>query len=128
METLHIENTWVQKRVIPNLNVQIIYMDGPYLPVGADQIILKSEESDNNNDDTELTYTPQPYIVSRNDGELIILGCLDPNASIYCFFDYSIRPIEYTESQEFTDLFNRAQEVLSYALGPHGVSKTIKLK
>lgn len=124
MKTLHIENTWVQKRVIPNLNVQIIYMDGPYLPVGADQIVLKSEESDNSN--KELTYTPQPYIVSK-DG-LIILGCLDPNAKIYCFFDYSIRPIEYSESEEFTNLFNSASQVLAYAYGPLGVSKTIKLK
>ena len=124
MKTLYTENTWIQKRVVPNLNVQIIYMDGPYLPVGADQIILEGEESDNNN--KELIYTPQPYIVSKD--ELIILGCLDPNARIYCFFDYSIRPVEYTESQEFTSLFNKAQEVLSYALGPKGVSKTIKLK
>jgi hypothetical protein len=122
---LHIENTWVQKRVVPNLNVQIIYMDGPYLPKGEDQIILENEKSDSSND-KELTYTQAPYIISK-DG-LIILGCLDPNARIYCFFDYSIRPIEYSESEEFTNLFNSASKVLAYAYGLLGVSKTVKLK
>ena len=123
---IYTENTWVQKRVVPNLNVQIIYMDGPYLPKGADQIILEENESDNSNNEKELTYTPQPYVVSK-DG-LIILDCLDPRATIYCFFDFSIRPIKYTMSQEFTNLWERAHKVLAYAYGPLGVSKTVKLK
>jgi hypothetical protein len=97
-------------------------MDGPYLPKGADQIILEENESDSNNEKD----TPQPYVVSK-DG-LIILDCLDSRATIYCFFDFSIRPIKYTMSQEFTNLWRRARKVLAYAYGPLGVSKTVKLK
>lgn len=109
--------------VVPNLNVQIIYMDSPYLPKGADQIILENEKSDSNK---ELTYTQGPYII--NTEPYIVLECKDQNAKIYCFFDFSIRPIKYTESQEFTDLYNSARTVLAYAFGSKGVSKTVKLK
>ena len=119
-----IENTWLQKKVVPNLNIQILYMDQPYLPKGADQIILENEKSDNNN--KELTYTQEPYIISTE--PYIVLECKDPEAKIYCFFDFSIRPIKYTKSQEFTDLYNSARTVLAYAYGPLGVSKTVRLK
>lgn len=125
---IHTENTWVQKKVVPNLNVQILYMDGPYLPKGADQVILEDKSEDNKDDEKELTYTPTPYIKSIDKDGFIILDCLDPRATIYCFFDYSIRPVRYTKSQEFTYLWKRAHIVLAYAYGPLGVSKTVKLK
>ncbi len=125
---IQIENTWVQKKVVPNLNVQILYMDQPYLPKGADQIMIGNSGDSDNEGTEELTSTPQPYIVRNSGSEFIDLRCLDPRAKIYCFFDYSIRGIEYTKSQEFTDLFNSASQVLSYAYGPLGVSKTVKLK
>lgn len=118
-----IENTWLQFRVVPNLNIQILYFDKPYLPKGADQIILENEKSDNNK---ELTYTQEPYIISTE--PYIVLECKDPEAKIYCFFDFSIRPIKYTKSQEFTDLYNSAKVVLAYAFGSKGISKTIRLK
>ena len=125
---IQIENTWVQKKVVPNLNIQILYMDGPYLPVGMDHelVEIENEKSSSGESVKELNYTPSPYIINR-DG-IIEIGCLDPNATIYCFFDYSIRGIRYNKSQEFTDLFNTASQVLSYAIGPKGVSKTVKLK
>lgn len=62
--------------VVPNLNVQIIYMDSPYLPKGADQIILENEKSDSNK---ELTYIQEPYIISTE--PYIVLECKDQNAS-----------------------------------------------
>ena len=122
---IHTKNTWVQEKVIPNLNIQILYMDGPYLPAGADQEMVEKEEVPENNKNQENQDTT-PYVIST-DG-LIILGCSDPEATIYCFFDYSIRPVKYTISQEFTNLWRRAHKVLAYSYGPNGVSKTTKLK
>ena len=40
---LNIENTWVQKKVVPNLNIQILYMDRAYLGIGEDHEIWKEE-------------------------------------------------------------------------------------
>lgn len=121
---IQIENTWVQKKVVPNLNIQVLYMDGPYLPAGEDRIIEEYKEENNKNVD----YTSGPYIISKVDGKLVELGYSDPDATIYCFFDYSIDGIKYSKSEEFTNLFNSASQVLSYAIGIHGVSKTVKLK
>lgn len=125
---IQIENTWVQKKVIPNLNIQILYMDGPYLPISMDHelVEIENEKSDSGESVKKLNYTPSPYIINRNG--IIEIGCLDSNATIYCFFDYSIKGVEYKKSQEFTDLFNTASRVLSYAIGTKGVSKTVKLK
>lgn len=127
---IHTENTWLQGKVVPNLNVQILYFDQPYLPEDADQEMVErwlSEDSkEETNTEKELTTTPSPKIIST---ELyIVLECEDKTAKIYCFFDFSIRPIEYTKSQEFTDLYNSARTVLAYAYGPKGVSKTVRLK
>ena len=126
---IHIENTWLQGKVVPNLNVQILYFDQPYLPEGADQEMVErwlSEDSNNSKGTEELTTTPAPIIVSLE--PYIELECKDQDAKIYCFFDFSIRGIRYTRSQEFTDLYNSAQTVLAYAYGPKGVSKTVRLK
>ncbi len=127
---IHIENTWVQGKVVPNLNIQILYFDQPYLPEGADQEMVEkwlSEDSkEGTNTKKELTTTPSPKIISTE--PYVILECEDKTAKIYCFFDFSIRGIEYTKSQEFTDLYNSAQTVLAYAYGPKGVSKTVRLK
>ena len=127
---IQIENTWLQKKVVPNLNVQILYFDQPYLPSGADQEMVEewlSEDSkEGTNTEKELTHTPEPKIISTE--PQIVLECEYREAKIYCFFDFSIRPTEYTKSQEFTDLYNSARTVLAYAYGPKGVSKTVKLK
>jgi hypothetical protein len=127
---IQIENTWLQGKVVPNLNVQILYFDQPYLPEGADQEMVEkwlSEDSkEGTNIEKELTTTPSPKIISTE--PYVILECKDQNAKIYCFFNFSIRGIRYTRSQEFTDLYNSAQMVLAYAYGPKGVSKTVKLK
>lgn len=127
---IQIENTWVQKKVVPNLNIQVLYMSGPYLPKGADQEMVEKWLSENSKEGTntkkELTYTPSPKIISTE--PYVILECEDKTAKIYCFFDFSIRGIEYTESQEFTDLYNSSKTVLAYAYGPLGVSKTVRLK
>lgn len=122
---IHVENTWVQGKVVPNLNVQILYMDEPYLPSGADEIKINNNEPEPPEPE-KLTHTPKPYVVSTSD--LIILGCLDPRATIYCYFDYSTRPVKYTESLIFTDMWRRSSRVLSYAYGPLGVSDTVRLK
>jgi hypothetical protein len=127
---IQIENTWLQGKVVPNLNVQILYFDQPYLPEGADQEMVErwlSEDSkEETNTEKELTTTPSPKIISTE--PYVELECKDQDAKIYCFFDFSIRGIRYTRSQEFTDLYNSAQTVLAYAYGPKGVSKTVKLK
>ena len=127
---IHIENTWVQGKVVPNLNVQILYFDQPYLPEGADQEMVEkwlSEDSkEETNTEKELTTTPSPKIISTE--PYVILECEDKTAKIYCFFDFNIRGIEYTESQEFTSLYNSSKTVLAYAYGPLGVSKTVRLK
>lgn len=126
---IHIENTWVQGKVVPNLNVQILYFDQPYLPEGADQEMVErwlSEDSSNSKGTEELTTTPAPIIVSLE--PYVELECKDQDAKIYCFFDFSIRGIRYTRNQEFTDLYNSAHTVLAYAYRPLGVSKTVRLK
>ena len=122
---IHIENTWLQKKVVPNLNVQILYMDQPFYPEGLDAKLVKEWLSEDN-ETKESNNTLEIKIISTK--PYVILECSDPSAKIYCFFDYSIRGIEYKESQEFTDLYNSAHMVLAYSYGPKGVSKTVKLK
>jgi len=123
---IHIENTWLQKKVVPNLNVHILYSDQPFYPEGLDAELVEKWLSEDSEENKTPEYTLEPKIISLE--PYVILECQDPNAIIYCFFDYSIRGIEYKESQEFTDLYNSAYTVLAYSYGSKGVSKTVKLK
>ena len=119
MKTLVIENTWVQKKVVPNLNVQIIYMDKPYKMTGEDRIILTDEERNSG-------ATVKEILKYSYDSEGLVVFNLDTKIS--CYFDYSLRAIPYEHSQEFTDRFNRAKMVSAFYIPENTFGTIVRLK
>lgn len=115
---IHTSNTWVQKNVIPNLNVQIIYMDEPYLPEGGDYKMWKEENEDN-------TPQPQPPTFYYDSNGLV---CFNLQGPLSFYFDYNLTPEPYEHSQEFTERFisSQAVSVLWFPAGTFGA--ILKLK
>lgn len=115
---IHIENTWVQKRVVPNLNVQIIYMDGPYLESGEDYIMWKEETEEN-------TPQPLPPTVYYDSSGLV---CFNLPGPLSFYFDYKLNSIPYEHTQEFTDNYNQSKAVSVFYIPAGTFGAILKLK
>ena len=115
---INTENTWVWSRVVPNLNVQILYMDRAYLETGEDYKMWKEENEDN-------TPQPQPPTYYYDSSGLV---CFNLPAPYYFYFDHSLESTPYEYSQEFTDRFKNSQavSVLYFPAGTFGA--VIKIK
>lgn len=121
MKTLYTENTWVQKKVVPNLNVQIIYMDKPYMMTGEDRIILTDEGINSGTTEKDKNVLMYSY-----DSDGLIIFNLETD--IYCYFDYNLNAIRYEHTQEFTDKFNRSNRVSAFYIPENTFGTIVRLK
>ena len=118
MDMINTENTWVWSRVVPNLNVQILYMDRPYLETGEDYRMWKKE--------TESSMPqPQPPTFYYDSSGLV---CFNLTAPLSFYFDNNLTPEPYEHSQEFTERFisSQAVSVLWFPAGTFGAILKIK--
>lgn len=115
---INTENTWVQQKVVPNLNIQILYMDRAYLETGEDYTMWKEENGDN---------TPQPLPPTFY-YDLSGLVCFNLQGPLSFYFDYNLTPEPYEHSQEFTERFisSQAVSVLWFPAGTFGAIIKIK--
>lgn len=114
---LNIENTWVQKKIVPNLNIQILYMDRAYLGVGEDHKMWKEEYKES---------TPQelPPIFYYDSESLVCFNLESP----YFYFNNSLVSVPYSHTQEFTNLFNQASDVSVFYIPSGTFGAIIKIK
>ena len=115
---IHEENTWQQSGVVPNLNIQILYMDKAYLEKGEDYSMWKEETEEN---------TPQPlpptYYYDESD-----LVCFNLPGPLSFYFDYGLTPEPYEHSREFTDKFTNSKAVSVFYIPAGTFGAILKLK
>lgn len=110
-----IENTWVQKKVVPNLNVQILYMDKAYMERGEDAILVSNENK------TPQSTPPTYYYDSEG------LVCFNLDSPIF-YFNHNLTPISYAHTQEFTNQFKQASSISAFYIPEGTFGAIIKIK
>lgn len=115
---INVSNTWVQQEVVPNLNVQILYMDRAYLESGEDYIMWKEETEEN-------TPQPLPPTFYYDSSGLVYFNLPGP---LSFYFDYRLTSIPYEYTQEFTDLFKQSKAVSVFYIPAGTFGAILKLK
>ena len=111
---IHIENTWVQKKVVPNLNIQILYMDKAYMERGEVAILVSDENK---------PQTIQPIFYYDSEG----LVCFNLESPSF-YFNHSLTPIPYAHTQEFTNQFKQASSISAFYIPEGTFGAIIKIK
>lgn len=112
---LNINNTWIHEKVVPNLNIQILYMDKAYLESGEDAIIVSNEN--------KPQQIPPEYYYDSNG-----LIMFRDSTWKYFYFNNSLTPTPYSHTREFTDLFKQSKTVSVYYIPAGTFGAIIKLK
>lgn len=112
------KNLGINKHVIENLNVQILYMDKAYLESGEDYSMWKEETEENTPQELPPTY----YYDSSG------LVCFNLPGPLFFYFDYRLTPEPYEHSQKFTDNYNQSKAVSVFYIPAGTFGAILKLK